>query len=213
MQLKHSVLEAALGTSGGTFAGLVGYLRHCQPRLVVTENVRGLCHGGQNVPRLVSCFRQLGYSTYHFRVDPREVGNPQRRLRLYFLHILQQSDARLVSNPSDVLRGLAGRVASTLACPGVDAFLLPAEHSAVAAMLAQLLAFRRRRQGSESHSRPAKRGRWGASGAWQSTLPDREQDVLLTRLQQLSEAGSEQAERMLDLSQALHRTRCELSVT
>ncbi len=86
------------GTTGVTFAGILGYAASKRPKLWILENVVGLLHKQddtsdgvpvtRNMDVVASTLSDLGYTVTHRVLDAQDFGAPQRRQRVWITAVL-----------------------------------------------------------------------------------------------------------------------------
>lgn len=98
---RQNILESAAGSSGGTFAGVLGYAKLARPRTILLENVDGLVKT-DNCDYLWAAFGDLQYFGSYIIRNSSEFGLPQARVRVFFLCWTRASSVsrKRMRNPS-----------------------------------------------------------------------------------------------------------------
>jgi hypothetical protein len=99
LRQAHAVcITNGSGLTGETFSGVMSYIRLHGPRLVVCENVEGLCQriGGQKPPirAVLQQLKVAGYSCDYRVIDSRCFLLPQRRRRVWLWALMNGSQSR-----------------------------------------------------------------------------------------------------------------------
>ena len=79
------------------FFDFIDLARKLQPKVVISENVKGLLLGNARgyVQRIYSDFEDAGYSVQHFLLDASKMGVPQKRERVFFVCVRRDLLSRL----------------------------------------------------------------------------------------------------------------------
>ena len=117
------------------FAGVLRHMRECQPQVSVLENVLGI---KRVLPQILARLRALGvYHIFVVQMDPRELGEPVRRPRMYFLMI--RRDVALLGDDAETMRSMLDAMWDSVKVSHIaplSSRLLPNNHPLVQTYLA-----------------------------------------------------------------------------
>eukprot|EP00959_Pyramimonas_sp_CCMP1952_P390060 8174287-Pyramimonas_sp.AAC.2 len=133
---KKDILQKCLGTSGKTFAQVMGFVNVCKPRVLLMENVDELelILGMQNMNLewMYECFAKAGYVIGQRTMNSQKFLSPQRRRRIYFLAVHTSSfnltAAAAQSLVDQILDFVSELEMTEQAAPPVGAFMFAESH-------------------------------------------------------------------------------------
>ena len=102
---RANILREVVGSSGTTFAGVVGVASTRRPRIILLENVDNIIKSGAD-ETLWDCFASLSYFGEVRVLNSMEFGIPQNRSRAFFLLL----DANFFGLDQTATEGLAAQI-------------------------------------------------------------------------------------------------------
>ena len=95
--------EEGSGTKSSLMWHNLRFIKQCNPKIIIWENVKGVYRGknAKNFQRYCEAVNDMGYTTVYKVLNPRDFGIPQNRERCFTISIRNDLDASLFYMPME----------------------------------------------------------------------------------------------------------------